>query len=126
MKVNLPRNYKDFFTISDLEKAKAVIDCMKGDESKPKDYGKYAVEHALKDSYECLEEVLEAKAEVEPNGRIFDAYGDSGRMDVWMEITARTSDGYVEVSAYLTDIWSIGGDADLRSHMAIRRYHKVD
>lgn len=126
MKVNLPKDYKLWFTISDLENAKEVIKCMKEDESSAKDYGKYAVEHVLMDSVECMVRVIEADAEVRPNKRIYGHYGESGRMDVWLNITARTNKGYLEVGAYLTDIWSIGSDTDLREHMWMQSYRKQD
>ena len=129
MKVNLSKSYKDFFTISDLERAKEVIKYMKDDESSVKDYAKIAVEHVLlkEDRYETLVRIIEAEAVTEKNGRIFDAYGfESGYMDVWLNITARTDRGYLEVGAYLTDIWKIGADTDLREHMWIQHYYRQD
>jgi len=129
MKVNLSKSYKEFFTISDLEKAREVIKCMKEDVFSVKEYAEMAVQHVLlkEDRYETLVRIIEANAEVRSNGRIFDAYGyGSGRMDVWLDITARTDRGYLEVGAYLTDIWSIGSETDLREHMWIQHYYKQD
>ena len=128
MKVNLDKDYREWFTISDLEKAKEVIRYMKDDESSVKDYAEMAVEHVLlrEDRYETLVRIIEADAVTEPNGRIYDQYGETGRMDVWLNITARTDRGYLEVGAYLTDIWQIGSETDLREHMWIQHYYKQD
>ena len=124
MKVNLPKDYKLYFTISDWEKAKEVIECEKGDDNSGMVYERIAIEHALKDSYECLVRIIESRAEVQPNNRIDGAYGDTGSMDVWFNITARTDKGYLEVGAYLTDIWNIGSDTDVRRHMWIEHYRR--
>lgn len=129
MKVNLSKSYKEFFTISDLERAKEVIKWMKDDESSVKDYAEIVVNHVLvkEDNFDSLYKIIDAVAEVRTNGRVFDAYcSGSGRMDVWLEVVARTTKGYLEVGAYLTDIWNIGADTDMREHMWIQHYYKQD
>ena len=126
MKVTLRKDYKDTFTITDLENAKKVIKQLREDETSAKEYLAFAVNEALKGSNDCLGRVLEADAETYLNGRIFNAYFEgSGRMDVWVEGIAQTLDGYIEVGAYLTDIWTTGADSDYSSRMFIRYFAKA-
>ena len=121
MKVSLESNYKYWYTISDLEKAKAVIKYEKEyDESKPEDWARYAVEEALKGTSDYLKQILYAKAETCRNGRVNNAYGDdTGNADVWIIAMARTENGFIEVHACLSDIWQTGPDYSYKDHMYI-------
>lgn len=46
-------------------------------------------------------------------------------MDVWVEATAKTYFGFVEVGAYLSDIWNTGA-VKYTEHMYIKYYKAVD
>lgn len=126
MKVTLDKEYRQRYTLEDLDRAKAVIAYEKEyDDETPKGWAEYAVREALKGEGGCAEEILKATARTARNGRIWDLYGEgTGSFDVWIEATADTWDGFVKVGAYLSDIWKSGTE-DYRQHMYIRRYKEV-
>ena len=121
MKVTLEKDYRKYYTLEDLDRAKMVIAYEKTqDDEKIEEWVQYAVNEAGKDKSEWCEKVLEATARTARNNRVCDAYGDgTGNMDVWIEFTARTSDGFIEGGAYLSDIWQTGA-TPYAHHMYIR------
>ena len=126
MKVKLEDNYKKWYTIEDLERAKMVIACEKDDEETAKGWLEYAVREAMKHSSGYLERGLEAEAHTARNCRAWDAYDNgSGNMDVWIKGVAKTSCGYIEVGAYLSDIWQTGA-VEYKHHMYIVEYKKAE
>ena len=134
MKVRITKEAKSWLTLAEAPAANAIIRSMKEDESDAKEYATMAVNcigSACGHTNWCTR-VLEADAEIDGNYRIWDAYSsefgkESGRLDVWISFTARTTEGYIEGGAYLTDIWNITGDNqdELASHMYYRRYEEV-
>ena len=121
MKINFGKDYKRIFTLEDLDACKIVKAFAKEDETNIKEWAEYAVNEAVKGSDYCVK-VLEASAEYARNRRAFHAYGDgSGKMDVWISATAKTSRGFIEVGAYLSDIWQTGATA-YKEHMYIQEY----
>lgn len=131
MKVRLPKDYKRLFTLEQLEQAKLVISAEKDDDDETaKGWAEYAIREALKDESDYLVEVLKADATVAGNCRIWNQYGfpaddrASGYMDVWIEATAETTEGFIKIGAYLSDIWQSGA-VDYRNHMYIKRYGKI-
>lgn len=127
MKITLPKNYRSYFTLDDLEAAKSVIQFEKEyDEDSAAGWGEYAAREALKGTDDYLAEVIQAKAEIAKNNRIYNAYNDtSGYMDVWIDGIARTKNGFIEFGAYLTDIWQTGA-IDYKQHMFIVRYKREE
>lgn len=125
MKVTLPKDYRSMFTLDDLDRAKAVIACMKDDCSSVKEYAEMAIRHVLEHNtqYDCITEVLKAEAVAHENYRVLDRICDgSGDMDVWINASARTCDGFIEVGAYLSDIWDIAPGTRLTNHMFINYF----
>ena len=125
MRVKLEKDYRQYSTLEQLEQARNVIKAEKEDEETVAGWAKYAVMEALKDTGHCDREILQAEATTARNGRIWDQYGDgTGTMDVWIKATARTSEGFIEIGAYLSDIWQ-SGVTDYRQHMYIERYGRI-
>lgn len=125
MKVTLDKDYRDLYTLSDLERAKEVIKFMKEDTSTVKEYAGYAIREALKDTDVFDGEIITAEAHTAGNRRVWDAYGEgTASMDVWIEALARTSEGFIECGAYLTDIWNTG-TVRYKEAMHIRRFKEV-
>lgn len=127
MKVTLPEDYKDIFTINDIKRARAIIADQKNDNSTAKEWAEYAAREILKNSVDSVKEVISASAETAKNYRIWNRYGteeDSQDMDVWVSFLARTYYGFIEGGAYLTDIWETGA-TDYTEHMYIVKYQKV-
>ena len=122
MKVKFEKDYKQYYTIKDLDQAKLVIQYEKDDEETAAGWAEYAIKEALKDSMEYCDEVIRASAETSRNCRIWDAYGEgTGSMDVWIAALAKTSEGFIEVGAYLSDIWQSGAEP-YKHQMIIKQY----
>ena len=122
MKVTISAESKRVVTMEEMKMAKEIVQAMKEDELTAAEYARFAVV-ALGDG---CEKVYEATAEIAKNCRAWDTYGEgSGTLDIWIEATARTWNGFVEIGAYLTDIWNISGDNDQTEHMFIQRFERV-
>ena len=124
MKVKLEKDYKDWYTVSDLERAKEVIKVEKWDDETAAGWAQYAVNEALKSPSinDSCEEILKASARTAKNNRVWNAYGENtGNMDVWIEAIAQTIWGFLKVGAYLSDIWESGA-TDYRDKMYVKYY----
>lgn len=120
--ITFPKDYKKYMTISEVEAAKAMIAEQREEEETTAGWAEYAVREALKDTGDYLDRILEAKAEINRNCRVWNAYNlDSGKLDIWIEATARTERGFIIVGAYLSDIWQTGA-TPYKQHMWIRYF----
>ena len=125
MKVRLEDRYKDFYTVRDLERARAIIKEEKEDTETAKGWAEYAVREALGNTSDYLIEVLKADARTAKNRRAFDAYFEKSEdMDVWIRATAETRYGFIKVGAYLSDIWQTGA-VKYKEHMHIEYFTEV-
>ena len=128
MKVTLPKDYKDIYTVSQVEVAKKVIASAKADEDgcfgDIKEWAMMASRALAEVHCDYCERVLEASAEVAGNSRIdWDGLCDgSQRFDIWISFTAETSNGFIKGGAYLTDIWNISGSTHDTDNMYARYY----
>lgn len=109
MKVTLEKEYRKYYTLEDMDAAKIVMKYEKDDDEKPAGWLEYAVNEYLKDTAEYCGEIIKAEARTARNCRAWNAYGDgTNNMDVWISGIARTSAGFLEIGAYLSDIWQTG------------------
>lgn len=123
MKVTLPKDYRKTFTLEELDIARKIIRDMKDDDATPAWYAEVAINHWFAHKSDGLDRVLEATAEISKNRMAWNAYGDDTRQaDIWVSAVAKTWGGYLELGAYLTDIWNIGGDTDYTQHMYAQYY----
>lgn len=119
MKVTFEENYKDLYTINEVEAAKIVIKFEKEDAEDVREWARTAAAEALKDLRDHVDRIIEASAETTRNHRVTDCYGEgSAHMDVWVRGIAKTCCGYLEFGAYLSDIWQTGAE-DYRNRMWI-------
>lgn len=122
MKVTLTAEMKKIITVAEMPAVRQMIESLKDDSFTAKEYAEMAANaagngHVMK--------VLECSAEIAKNCRACDNYtNDSGDLDVWVNFTAYTTEGFVMGGAYLTDIWAITGDNhnEIRRHMYIRKF----
>lgn len=122
MKVALEKEYRKYYTLEDLERAKAVISYEKEDEETVKGWAEYAAREALNGTNDFLREVIKADAHTARNCRAWNAYGDGTQdMDVWIDFTAETADGFLKGGAYLSDIWQTGA-VEYKHHMYFRHF----
>lgn len=104
MKVKIEEGYKKMYTLEEVRQAKDVIACMKEDESTAEEWAATAA-RAYTGDY--IERVIEASAETCSNARVYNAYGDNTQfMDICIKALVKTFDTYLEITAYLTDIWA--------------------
>ena len=117
MKVTLQKDYRQFYTLEDLDRAKMVIASEKEDESTIASWAVYAVNEVLNYlnngmggyAYADEKDILKATARTAKNCRAWNEYGEgSQNMDVWIEATAQTYNCFIEIGAYLSDIWQTG------------------
>ena len=127
MKVTLQRNYRKYYTLDDLDRAKKVIAAEKETDCTPKEYAEMAIREALKNddgiAEDWIVEIFKAEAHTAKNHRVWNLWGDSMEtetMDVWIEFAAELTNGFIKGGAYLSDIWQTGG-TDYRKHIYIRR-----
>lgn len=114
MKVTITTESKKILTIDELPVAKEIVKAMKEDDMSVAEYAAIAV-RAFGDG---CEKVYEANAEIAKNARIWNAYSDdSQKLDIWITATAKTWNGFIEIGAYLTDIWNISGENHQTEHM---------
>lgn len=92
--------------------AEHMVDVMaQEDASKPAEVAEMAIREILKGTGDLVSRkpILKAEARVALNCRIQDLYFEGSEdYDVWVEATARTAYGFIEIGAYLSDIWQIG------------------
>lgn len=125
MKVTLEKEYRKLYTLEQLEQAKLVIACEKEDEETAKGWAEYAAREALQGTGDWLREVVTAEAHTARNCRIWEQYGDgTGDMDVWVKALCRTANGFLEVGAYLSDIWQSGA-VPYSQHLYAERYTRA-
>lgn len=75
--------------------------------------------------YSAVKKVYDAKASISKNCRVNDYYAEnSGNLDVWIDFTAQTTDGFVVGGAYLSDIWSLGAETreEVLSNMYVKKF----
>lgn len=131
MKVTLEKNYRKYYTLEDLDRAKRVIAAEKETNYTPMEYAEMAIREALKNDdgipNDRIVEIFKAEAHTAKNCRVWNAYGycdpeeaNTQDMDVWIEFAAELGQGYIKGGAYLSDIWQTGG-TDYKQHMYIRR-----
>lgn len=131
MKVRITNESKEFIVLAEAPAAHAIIRDMKEDLYSGKEYAEMAVNcigQALGMCYNWCDKVLGADAEIAKNNRVWNAFNKNSRyLDVWINFTARTDEGFLEGGAYLTDIWNIGGadPEELAGHMYYRRFQEV-
>lgn len=132
MKVRLPKDFRDTYTMNDVDRAKAVITSLKEDTEKPEYYAEMAVHEVLKDiKGGSLDAVITANAETAKNAKVSDLYGDgTENMDVLISFLAKCffcdedgcHCGFIEGEAYLSDIYQTG--AVRYSENVFRRVYK--
>ena len=124
MKVTFPKDYKNFYTVAEVEAAKQIIREMKEDTSTAAEEAAAAIREALKNTGDCLDEVLKAEATICKNNRIWNQYGENtGMLDIMICGIAKTSLGYIDVEATLSDIWQIGSEGyEDRLRMYVRHF----
>ena len=126
MKVTFQKDYKNWLTVAEVEAARQIIREMKEDTSTAAEEAATAIREALKDTGDWLDEVLKAEAVICKNSRVWNQYGENtGMLDIMICGIAKTSWGYIDVEATLSDIWQIGSEGyETRINMYVRHFTK--
>lgn len=129
MKVTLTNESKQYLRMSEAPIARKIIEELKEDESTAADYASYAVNAAYSGFGGVCEKVFEATAKIAKNCRVNDCYLEgSGDLDIWIDATAKTTDGFCVIGAYLSDIWGLCGENDAqvaRDYMYVHKFVPV-
>ena len=114
MKVAITKESRAWMTLDEHEQAKQIVKDMREDESTAADYVRMAAACWLRNadkSNDCVLNVLTADAEITRNMRAWGNFSDeSGMLDIWLNGTVETYDGFLKLGVCLTDVWSIGPD----------------
>lgn len=124
MKVRMKDDYRSVFTLRQVDIARAIIRDLKSDTSTPSNYAQSAVVDFFENNKygDYFREVLVASATVSRNHRAWDVYFEGSEdMDVWIDATVRTGNGFLIIGAYLSDIWMISPD-ESRAYTYYTRY----
>ena len=121
MKVTLEKDYRKYYTLEDLDRAKAVIKAEKEDDTyTAKEWAEYAAREALRGEDASLVEIIRAEATTAKNCNAWNRYGDdSADMDVYIRFLAETTEGFIKGGAYLSNIWETGA-TEYKRYMYIR------
>ena len=133
MKVTIKKEYLDILTVNEYEHAKQIIRDMKEDEMPLTDYAEMAANAIIGSGrygkHDVLREILKASASITRDiatecGRFGD---ECGYLNVWIEATAETYDGFVKFGCLLSDIWDLDGSMETKTalcnHAFIRFAH---
>lgn len=127
MKVTMEKDYKRFYTIEEVEIARQIIKYEKEEDTDTAaGWAEYAAHEAVKGTGDWIGEVITASARTARNCRAWNAFFDGSRnLDVWINALVRTGNGFIEIGAYLTDIWQTGAEP-YKQHMYIQQYNRVE
>ena len=128
MKVNLTAEMKKFITVAEMPAVKKVMQYEKEDDYSAQDWAKVAARIVFDDNAAMI---IEAKARIAKNQRVWDAFDEETRdIDVWIELTAFSAycSSFIIAGAYLTDLWQLTKDNadEIKSHMYIRQFKEVN
>lgn len=114
MKITMPKNYKSYTTLEQMEYIKTMRANIK--EYYDKDILDEAAEDLAKAAAsiagDAFEEVLKTTAEAVIDAQTkWDYHGEGcGRADIFLEVYVKTYDGFIIASGTLCSIWSMYGD----------------
>lgn len=142
MKVQITKEDKKWLTLAQAKYARQIVLECKEDTTSAAEYAAIATEaimpciNAEYHTHDYFESILKASASICENRRTeFDYFGDGTEyLNIWISITAETSEGFIKFGALLTDIWNIPAGGELRRENAyklyknswVRYYRKVD
>lgn len=122
MKVSITAESKRYITLEEAPIAKAIIDNLKEDETTAAEYVTYAINAACKGT---CQEVFKAKATICKNCRANNSIIENSKdLDVWIEATAQTTEGFCIIGVCLSDIWQLCEDnrENIVSRMYVRTF----
>lgn len=129
MKVNLTAEMKKFITVAEMPAVKKVMQYEKeNDEWTVQEWANMAARLVFDDAAAMI---IEAKARIAKNQRVWDAFDEETRdIDVWIEFTAFSEyrSSFIIAGVYLTDLWQLTKDNadEIKSHMYIRQFKEVN
>lgn len=128
MKVNLTAEMKKFITVAEMPAVKKVMQYEKEDDYSAQDWAKVAARIVFDDNAAMI---IEAKARIAKNQRVWDAFDEETRhIDIWVEFTAFSEyrSSFIIAGVYLTDLWQLTTDNadEIKSHMYIRQFKEVN
>lgn len=129
MKISITKESKKVITIEEAQIAQKIIEGEKESTMTVAEAAEMAVNAAaiLHNEDRCCR-VLEATAQISKNIHVWNFYHDDSRhLDVWVEATAQTENGFCIIGAYLSDIYQIASDnrEEIARHMFVRWFKEA-
>ena len=128
LKIRMPRDYKKYFTLEELEQMNQVRTHIKewGDSPTAEEWLRMAAFDIIRWENDHIVEVLKAEAKFARNCRVWNVYGEAtGNMDIWITGVVQCWDQVLEIGCYMTDIWNIDGRNNIvRDNAYVVRYKK--
>lgn len=138
MKVELEKDYRDFYTVREYEQAKNLIKFFKEEDDESVEHVvdrvKYLFSNVRNKKFHEFGRIVEAKAETRRNNDLQPDYHgeDMGYIDVWITAIGQGCDEnynriYVELGFFLSDFWGLcsGGDDDNSQEIADKIVQRV-
>ena len=128
MKIQFTADMKRIVTVAEMPAVRKVIEYEKDDAWTAKEWAKMAARIVF-DANAAI--IIEAKARIAKNQRVWGAFDDETRdIDVWIEFTAFSEyrSSFIIAGVYLTDLWQLTADNadEIKSHMYIRQFKEVN
>lgn len=128
MKVNFTAEMRKYIAFAEMPAVKKVMRCANEDECTATDLARVAARLVFDDNAAMI---IEAKARIAKNQRVWDAFDEETRhIDIWVEFTAFSEyrSSFIIAGVYLTDLWQLTTDNadEIKSHMYIRQFKEVN
>jgi len=131
MKVTITKEAKQYIYASEMPTCNTIIKSFKDDEWSSAQYADMAAREWLRESDydDYVVNVLTATSTMSKNCRVWDALGDGTHtLDIWTEATVETTNGFLKIGFYITDVWQITGldDDDTAQYMYARYFTEAE
>lgn len=129
MKIKITKEAKRWLTVAQMPEVKELINELK--EISDTDFVSEILSAGrIASGWNCEESgIRKSSAEIAGNRRVWNFYGESEDLDVWIEAEVFIwLEGFYKIGFYLSDIWQAGteeSNAEIKSHMYIEEYRYV-
>lgn len=131
MKINMPKNYRQIFTLEEYDQVKNMIAILKDDGTPVTYYAEMAAQEVIRHGNtpaSWLDEIVSVKAEAEINRSLgYDFMGENcGQADVCLTVIAETGEGFLKIWAMLSDVFQVDGTANFAHKWYYKYYGEQD
>lgn len=125
MKLKITEESKRVLHLSDMDAVKELRKCVEEDSLSNYTHLIASIASGENGTFE----ILKSSAEIARNCRVWNSYGETADLDIWVTVYALLSGvGFYEIGCYLTDIWGYYNFAgennreEIRNRMFVMEY----